>query len=217
MRLAAWRDGPLSLSVNQSGGFVRGDVGQARANLQLYFSPVSYTQTPLAARKLLNPDPFAAFLLSHNPRRPTNRGHLELASPDPTAPPAIHPNYLGTKVDVADVLADNRLLRAIAAALPLTEVITREPIPGAQVAGNEALLEDFRARADTVYHPTSTRMMAPDAATSVVDASLKVHGVAGWRMIDTSVFPTITSGNTNAPTVMVAEKGADMVMGDARA
>ena len=81
--------------------------------------------------------------------------------------------------------------------------------------GDEALLEDFRQRADTVYHPTSTCTMGPDVANSVVDARLRVHGVQGLRVIDASIFPTITSGNTNAPTVMVAEKGADMVRFDA--
>ena len=83
------------------------------------------------------------------------------------------------------------------------------------VNGDEALFTDFRARADTVYHPTSTCMMGADPATSVVDARLRVHGVEGLRVIDASVFPTITSGNTNAPTVMVAEKGSDMVIEDA--
>ena len=90
-------------------------------------------------------------------------------------------------------------------------------MPGSQFIGDEALLADFRARADTVYHPTSTCMMGVDPAVSVVDARLRVHGIQGLRVIDASVFPTITSGNTNAPTVMIAEKGADMVIEDASA
>ena len=216
LRYLADRTGPLSLSVNQSGGFVRSDPAKTHVNLQLYFSPVSYTKTPLQDRKLLNPDPFSAFLLSHNPCRPTSRGHLELVSADAAAHPAIHPNYLATQEDIDDVLAGNRLLRRIAATPPLADLITEEIIPGPSVAGDEALLADFRTRADTVYHPTSTCMMGPDPATSVVDASLRVHGAAGLRVIDASIFPTITSGNTNAPTVMVAEKGADMVIADAR-
>ena len=209
------RAGPLSMSVNQSGGFVRSDPGQEHPNLQLYFSPVSYTRTPLSERKLLNPDPFSAFLLSHNPCRPTSRGHLELASPDPLQHPLIHPNYLATEKDVADVLAGNRLLRQIASTAPLADIITQELVPGPQVAGDEALLDDFRKRADTVYHPTSTCMMGPDAGQAVVDSRLRVYGVDGLRVIDASIFPTITSGNTNAPTVMVAEKGASMVLEDA--
>ncbi len=217
LRYMADRAGPLSLSVNQSGGFVRSDASKLHPNLQLYFSPVSYTKTPLSERKLLNPDPFSAFLLSHNPCRPTSRGHIKLASADPKAYPIIHPNYLATQTDIDDVLAGNRLLRQLARTRPLADIITEELIPGIQTEGDEAMLADFRARADTVYHPTSTCMMGTEAATSVVDARLKVHGVKGLRVVDASVFPTITSGNTNAPTVMVAEKGAEMILEDARA
>ena len=98
----------------------------------------------------------------------------------------------------------------------MSDIITEEISPGRDINGDEALLADFRARADTVYHPTSTCMMGPDPATSVVDARLRVHGIDGLRVVDASIFPTITSGNTNAPTVMVAEKGADMIIEDAR-
>ena len=216
LRYMADRAGPLSLSVNQSGGFVRSDPARRNVNLQLYFSPVSYTMTPLSDRKLLNPDPFSAFLLSHNPCRPTSRGHVALRSADPTDHPAIHPNYLATQGDIDDVIAGNRLLRQIATTRPLADIITEEIIPGSDISGDEAQLADFRARADTVYHPTSTCMMGPDSITSVVDPHLRVHGMDGLRVIDASVFPTITSGNTNAPTVMVAEKGAAMIVEHAR-
>ena len=209
------RGGPLSMSVNQGGGFVRSGADQPNVNLQLYFSPVSYTQTPLSERRLLNPDPFSAFLLSFNACRPTSRGHLRIASPDPFAHPLIQPNYLSTEKDIAEAVAGNRLLRQIARAAPLSDIITEEIMPGSHINGDEALLADFRARADTVYHPTSTCMMGVDPATSVVDARLRVHSIQGLRVIDASIFPTITSGNTNAPTVMVAEKGADMVIEDA--
>jgi choline dehydrogenase len=217
LRYLADRAGPLSLSVNQSGGFVRSDAAQPHPNLQLYFSPVSYTKTPLSERKLLNPDPFSAFLLSFNSCRPTSRGHLQLASADAMDHPVIHPNYLATQSDLDEVRAGTRLLRALAQTRPLADIITEELIPGTAVEGDDALLDDFRARADTVYHPTSTCMMGPDAATSVVDARLRLHGVKGLRVVDASIFPTITSGNTNAPTVMVAEKGAAMILEDARA
>ena len=216
LRYMVDRAGPLSLSVNQSGGFVRSDPTQQNVNLQLYFSPVSYTNTPMAERKLLNPDPFSAFLLSHNPCRPTSRGHIELVSADPAAHPSIQPNYLSTQHDIDDVVAGNRLLRRIARARPLADIISEEIVPGPQVEGEDAQLDDFRRRADTVYHPTSTCMMASDPAVGVVDHRLRVHNVAGLRVIDASIFPNITSGNTNAPTVMVAEKGAAMIIEDAR-
>lgn len=212
-RFAFDRRGPLAMSVNQAGGFVRARPEDPHPNLQLYFSPVSYTRTPIAARRLLNPDPFPAFLLSFNACRPTSRGELAITSPHPMTRPAIRPNYLATEHDIDLARIGTRLLRRIAGAAPLSDVIERELVPGPEVS-DAALLDDFRARADTVYHPTSTCRMGPDPATSVVDARLRVHGVAGLRIVDASVFPSVTSGNTNAPTVMVAEKGAAMLAQD---
>ena len=211
------RGGPLSMSVNQGGGFVRSDASQTRPNLQLYFSPVSYTGTPLSQRRLTQPDPFSAFLLSFNACRPTSRGSLFILSSDPFAHPVIQPNYLTTDKDIADAMAGIRLLRQLATTAPLSGIITGEILPGEHLQSDESLLQDFQDRADTVYHPVGTCMMGPDPARSVVDNRLRVHGVQGLRVIDASIFPTITSGNTNAPTVMVAEKGAAMVAEDARA
>ena len=211
------RSGPLSMSVNQGGGFVRSGPDAVRADLQLYFSPVSYTQSPLSERKLLNPDPFSAFLLSFNACRPTSRGHLQIASADPFVHPAIYPNYLATDHDVQQAMRGIHLLRQIAATRPLADIITEELVPGSHLMTDAELLDDFRMRADTVYHPTSTCMMGPEPTTSVVDARLRVHGVQGLRVVDASVFPNLTSGNTNAPTVMVAEKAAAMILADSAA
>ena len=208
------RGGPLSMSVNQGGGFIRSRADLRRPDLQLYFSPVSYTQSPLSERKLLNPDPFSAFLLSFNACRPTSRGRLAIVSGDPRRHPRIMPDYLSTDQDVEDALTGAKLLRRLAATRPLADVIADEIRPGAAVRTDEDLLADFRDRADTVYHPVGTCAMGPDAGTAVVDARLRVHGISGLRVIDAAVFPTLTSGNTNAPTVMVAEKGADMVRQD---
>jgi choline dehydrogenase len=210
------RSGPLSMSVNQGGGFVRSSPDQQRPNLQLYFTPASYTQTPLSERKLLNPDPFSAILLSFNSCRPTSRGHLQIRSNNPFEYPLLQPNYLSTQQDIDEARAGNHLLRALASAGPLAEIITEELVPGGHLRGDDALMDDFRKRADTVYHPSSTCMMGPDAAASVVDVRLRVHGIEGLRVVDASIFPTITSGNINAPTVMVAEKGAAMILEDAR-
>jgi choline dehydrogenase len=106
------------------------------------------------------------------------------------------------------------LLRRLAAAAPLASVIESELLPGLDKTSEEDLLRDFRARAGTVFHPVSTCMMGPNPASSVVDARLRVHGIESLRIIDASVFPTITSGNTNAPTAMVADKGAAMLLAD---
>ena len=109
-----------------------------------------------------------------------------------------------------------QMLRALAKTAPLSNIITEELFPGCHLQSEDALFDDFRKRADTVYHPTSTCMMGVDPLASVVDARLRVHGVQGLRIVDASIFPTITSGNINAPTVMVAEKGAAMILEDAR-
>ncbi len=208
------RGGPLSMSVNQAGGFIRSRPDLTRPDLQLYFSPVSYTQTPLSERRLLNPDPFPAVLLSFNACRPTSRGRMSLSSPDPFEYPLIEPNYLSTDKDIEDAVTGSRLLRQLAAAEPLKSVFVEELIPGPKVATDEDLLADFRDRADTVYHPVGSCGMGPDPTRHVVDPRLKAHGLEGLRIADASIFPTVTSGNTNAPTTMVAEKAADLIRSD---
>jgi choline dehydrogenase len=180
----------------------------------LYFNPVSYMQTPLPARKLLSPDPFSAFLISFNACRPTSCGEVHIGSRDPRVAPVICPHYLSTERDLEEARAGCRLLRQIVATPPLADVITEELYPGPNVVSDEELLEDFRQRADTVYHPTCTCRMGPDPRDAVVDSRLRVHGLDNLRIIDASVFPTLTSGNTNAPTVMVAEKGVAMALED---
>ena len=208
------RRGPLSMSVNQGGGFVRSSPALAAPDLQLYFNPASYTASRTRTRRLMNPDAFPGFLLSFNACRPTSRGHVAIRSPDPLAEPAIVANYLSTEQDRNDVVAGARLMRRIAAAAPLAEVIDHEMQPGPARTSDAELLQDFRERAGTVFHPVSTCMMGPAPGEAVVDARLRVHGIDGLRVIDASVFPTITSGNTNAPTVMVAHKGAEMLLAD---
>jgi choline dehydrogenase len=210
LRYLFTRRGPLAMSVNQAGGFVKSDRAQPRPNLQLYFNPISYVAQG-KTRRQLNPDPFAAFILAFNPCRPTSRGRIEIRSQNPCDPPAIYANSLSTEQDVADVMAGVHLLRRLAATAPLSRYVAAEVFPGAAVQSDAELLEDFRKRAGTVFHPVSTCRMGPDPATAVVDASLRVYGVEGLRVIDASVFPSITSGNTNAPTIMVAEKGAALI------
>jgi choline dehydrogenase len=212
----ALRRGPLSLSVNQGGGFFRSRPGLERPNMQLYFSPVSYLKAPPGKRPLMSPDPYPGFLLSAQPCRPTSRGHLRIRSPDPVAPPMIVPNSLATEHDIRELLEGARFLRRLAATPPFTALIEAELQPGIAVQSDEAMLEDIRQRSSTVFHPVGTCRMGPDPRTAVVDSRLRVHGVQGLRVIDAAIFPSITSGNTNAPVIMVAEKGADLVLQDAR-
>jgi choline dehydrogenase len=208
------RGGPLSMSVNQGGGFVRSRPELRAPDMQLYFNPASYTGTRERTRRLMNPDPFPAFITSFNACRPTSRGHLAIRSADPQVAPAIYPNYLSTDQDLRDVQVGAHLLRRLAAAPPLAALIESEMRPGPEKTTDEQLLQDFRARAGSVFHPVGTCTMGTDPKSAVVDARLRVHGLEGLRIMDASIFPTITSGNTNAPTAMVADKGAAMLLAD---
>ncbi len=212
LRYLLGRQGILGMSVNQAGAFVRSRESLERPNLHLYFNPLSYTTAPSTKKRLTNPDPWPGFLMSFNTCRPTSRGSLAITSADPLAPPAIRPNSLATPEDLQDVFEGAALLRRIAAAAPLASIIESELQPGAAVQTPEALLEDFRQRAGTVYHASCTCAMGPDPRTAVVDAQLRVYGTTGLRVVDASVFPSVTSGNTNAPTIMVAEKAADLIL-----
>lgn len=215
MRYVATRGGPLALSVNQGGGFVRGRPGLTRPNLQLYFSPVSYIKAPPRTRPLLNPDPYPGFLLGYSACRPTSRGAITLRSADPFEPPVIRPGYLSTNHDIEEMVEGSRLMRQLAATPALSAIIDAELQPGATVMSDAEMADDIRQRAGTVYHPCGTCIMGPDPATAVVDARLRVHGIERLRVIDASIFPNVTSGNTNAPAIMVGEKGADLVLADA--
>ncbi len=206
------RKGPLSLSINQAGGFIRTRENLSRPNMQLYFSPVSYLKAPTDTRPLMNPDPFPGFLIGLQPLRPSSRGYLYIDSAEATAPPKIHPNYLSTQKDVNEMLEGVRFIRRLTATDALSGVIEKEIIPGAEITSDQALIEDIRARCETVFHPCGTCKMGSDANASVVDPKLKVHGVRGLRVADASIFPSITSGNINAPTMMVGEKAADLIL-----
>jgi len=211
------RSGPLSMSVNQAGGFVRSDASQPHPNLQLYFNPMTFSTSPGRHRRLLSPDPFPGFLLSCQSCRPTSRGQVKIRSANPLTAPLIYANSLSTDKDLAEVIAGTRLLREIAATRPLRDYAAAEIRPGIETQSDAERLEDFRQRAGSIYHPVGTCRMGADPREAVVDSRLRVHGIAGLRIIDASVFPTVTSGNTNAPTIMVAEKGAAMMIEDPEA
>jgi len=209
------RRGPLSLSINQAGGFFRSRAELARPDIQLYFAALTYERAPPGVRPLMNPDPFPGFGTSVSPCRPTSEGHLQIRSGDPAEPPLIQPNYLSTNADVEELLAGARFLRALARTPALSAVIDAELKPGPSVESDADIVADIRARSYSVFHPCGTCRMSPDAADSVVDPRLRVHGLEGLRVVDASIFPTVTSGNINAPAIMTGEKGADLLLEDA--
>jgi len=206
------RNGLLSLSINQAGGFVRSHPSRPRPNMQMYFAAMTYTRAPPGERPLLQPDPFPGFLNSIGLTRPGSRGHLQIASADPMTPVKIYPNYLSCDDDITQMLEGARLLRQLASMPALAELIESETRPGIAIQSDDEFIEDIRQRADTVFHPSCTCMMGPDPKTAVVDAKCRVYGVDRLRVVDTSIFPALISGNTNAPTMMVAEKAADMIL-----
>ncbi|MCW3151816.1 GMC family oxidoreductase N-terminal domain-containing protein [Achromobacter spanius] len=208
------RKGALAMSVNQAGGFFRGDAGQAHPNLQLYFNPLSY-QIPKNNKASLKPEPYSGFLLCFNPCRPTSRGSIEIASRHPRDAALIDPNYLSTDKDIAEVIQGSRLLRKIMQAPALRGITVEEVLPGPTVDSDAQMLQYFREHSGSIYHLCGSCAMGSDNARSVVDKRLKVHGLAGLRIVDASIFPNVTSGNTHAAVLMVAEKGADLILEDA--
>ena len=206
--------GAFAMSVNQAGGFFEGAPDEPRPNIQLYFNPLSY-RIPQNPKAGLTPEPYSGYLIAFNSCRPTSRGTILIGSPDPSAAPKIRPNFLATDQDVREVVQGSRLVRRIAAAPAIATLTEAEVSPGPETESDAALIDYFRANASSIYHLCGTCMMGPDPQTSVVDARLKVHGVPGLRVIDASIFPNVTAGNINAPTMMVAEKGARMVLADA--
>ena len=205
------RRGPLTMAPSQLGLFTRSDPSRARANLQFHVQPLSLDKfgDPLHA--------FPAFTTSVCNLQPTSRGHVRLRSADPNDKPVIKPNYLSTPEDREIAAASIRVARRIVAQPALQRYAPVEYLPGPQVRDDdEAALA--RAAGDigtTIFHPVGTvRMGRATDATAVVDERLRVIGLQGLRVIDASVMPTITSGNTAAPTMMIAEKGAAMVLAD---
>ncbi|MEX3947771.1 GMC family oxidoreductase [Paraburkholderia sp. EG287B] len=207
------RKGPFSMSVNQSGGFFRTSQDEAHPNMQVYFNPLSY-RIPRSNRAQLTPEPYSGFLVCFNPCRPTSRGSVEIASANVEDAPKIRGNYLSTQKDRDEAIAGSRLVRKLMTARALQGITEAEVTPAGEVTDDASMLKFFREQSGSIYHLCGSCAMGPDPRTSVVDARLRVHGIEGLRVVDASIFPNITSGNTNAPTMMIAEKGADMILED---
>ena len=205
------------MSLNQGGGFFRTNPSETRPNMQLYFQVFSTVIPKSGERPILTPDPWPGFSIGLSNCRPTSRGSVTIRSGDPRVAPKITVNAYSTDHDVAEMLDAVKFLRRIAAQPSMARVIAEEVLPGPQCVSDDEMIADFRRRSGTVYHPVATCRMGPDPARSVVDPRLRVHGIAGLRVIDASVFPVNISGNTNAPTIVAGAKGADMVLEDQKA
>ena len=206
------RRGPLTMAPSQLGIFMRSDPNQQRANIQFHVQPLSLDKfgDPLHA--------FPAITVSACNLRPSSRGTVRPRSADPEAPPLIAPNYLATLEDRAVAADAIRATRRLMAQKAMRDFEPEEYLPGPSVGDDTASLA--KAAGDigtTIFHPVGTARMGIALDTeSVVDARLRVHGIDGLRVVDASIMPTITSGNTNTPTAMIAEKGAMMILEDSR-
>lgn len=208
------RRGPLTLSLNQAGGFIRTDPDANRPDLQLYFTPLSYTRAPVGTRPLISPDPFPGFLIGFNPCKPTSTGHLQIKSADAMVAPELHPNYLATRHDRDLMLTGMRMMRNFTSTPALKDLVAEEIYPGAPVQSDDQMMDFIRENAWTVFHQCGTCRMGDSRAGNVVDAKLRVHGTKGLRVADASIFPSIPTGNTNAPAIMVGEKASDLILQD---
>jgi len=205
-----FRRGPLTMGASQVCVFARTTPEAATPDIQFHLQPLSADKPGEGLHR------FSAFTSSTCQLRPESRGVIELRSPFARDYPAIHPNYLATVKDQQVTVAGMKLSRAIAATNTLAPLIESELSPGIEAASDAQLLEAARNISQTIYHPVGTCKMGPDE-TAVVDERLRVRGLQGLRVVDASIMPTLVSGNTNAPTIMIAEKASDMILADSRA
>jgi choline dehydrogenase len=209
VRYAAFRTGPLTIAAGTSGAFFKTNPRLATPDVQIHFLPFS---TDRMGEKLHS---FSAFSASVCQLRPESRGSLRIKSADPAVPPEIRINYLATETDRTAFVEGVKILRKILAAPALKPYVVDEMLPGSKVTSDEDILAFCRKAGSTVYHPTSTCRMGNDPL-AVVDQRLRLRGIEGLRVVDASVMPDLMSGNTNAPTIMIAEKASDMILEDAR-
>jgi choline dehydrogenase-like flavoprotein len=199
------------MAPSQVGVFARSSPDYATANLEFHFQPLSLDKWGEGMH------PFDAFTASVCNLRPSSRGSIHATTPDSRTPPEIRPNYLSTEEDRRVAVDALRLTRRIVAQAPLARYRPEEFRPGPQASSDEDLVKAAGDLGTTIFHPVGTARMGVETdPMAVLDERLRVRGVAGLRVIDASAMPRITSGNTNSPTIMIAEKGAAMVLQDSK-
>ncbi|HEY7943453.1 MAG TPA: choline dehydrogenase [Casimicrobiaceae bacterium] len=207
------RDGPMAVGINQGGIFARTRPGVATPDVQFHIATLSSDMAGSPTHA------FSGFTMSVCQLRPQSRGSVRIKSADPLAPPALQPNYLSAPGDRETLLAGIRLARKLAATPALAPYVRAEYQPGIAAQSDADLIEFAKNTGGTIFHPSGTCSMGDIARDrqAVVDSELRVHGVDGLRVVDCSIMPTLTSGNTNVPVVMIAEKAADLILREATA
>ena len=206
------RSGPLAVGINQGGCFMKALPDEAESpDIQFHVATLSADMAGASVHK------FSGFTLSMCQLRPESRGHIRIRSTNPFEPPEMQPNYLDTDLDRRTAVASIRAARSIAQSNAMKPMVKREVKPGLEDDSDEALLEFCRNNGATIFHPTGTcKMGKDDDPMAVLDSRLRVRGIKNLRVIDCSSMPTLVSGNTNAPAVMMAEKAVDMIREDAK-
>ena len=207
MQYILFRTGPLTLSASQVFAFTNTSLDGSRPNIQFHMQPLSADKPGDGVH------PFSAFTMSVCVLRPESRGEVSINSSNPEDLPTIIPNYLSTESDREVAVESIKVARKIAQANSIKDHILDEFVPGASYSSDEELLEAARNHSQSIYHPVGTCKMGHDKE-SVVDDQLRVHGVKNLRVVDASIMPELVSGNTNAPTMMIAEKAAEMILGN---
>jgi choline dehydrogenase len=197
--------GPLTSNVGEAVAFLRTQSSLPAPDIELIFAPVYFLYHGFESPKE------HGFTLGVILLRPQSRGHLQLRSADPLAAPLLQPSYFGELSDLQTIIAGIKAARQIAQAAPFTSFRGAETVPGAGVEDDAAIGDNIRRRFQSLYHPVGTCKMGSDPL-AVVDSNLRVHGVTGLRVVDASIMPTLIGGHTHAPTVMIAEKAADLLV-----
>jgi choline dehydrogenase len=210
------RKGLLTLSAAHIAAFCKSRPDLAAPDIQFHILPATTDTSNVGEGGAMELEDKPGLTIAPCQVRPESRGHIRIKSPDPTVHPSILANYLSDPLDQEVALAGIRWGRKIAAQPVLTPYIDHEILPGPDLATDPALLMFSRMAGQTLYHPVGTCQMG-SGPNAVVDAELRVHGVSGLRVVDASIMPRLVSGNTNAPTIMVAEKASDMILGKVRA
>ena len=209
-----FRSGPLSLSINQGGGFIRWKNREDYPNLQVYFNPLTYSVSHANKRPLLKTDRFDGFIIGFQPCRPNSRGNIRLLSKEINDDPLIDPGYLSNEKDLYDLECAYDFVRKISQTHSLDNIIDHPIGIDLIKSSTKEMISHFRQNATSVYHPCGTCKMGPDKDTGVVSNRLKVHGLQNLWVVDASVFPNITSGNINAPVMMTAYIGGNLISED---
>ena len=205
------KSGPLSIPVNQTSGFVRSEIKSVVPDLQIYANPIAYS-TDHNGRTYVNNK--SGFLISAQPTRSTSRGSINIQSPDVKVSPLINTNSLTTKDDQLMAVKAGRMIQQIANTKAIKSVTKKAFDVNFMNLDDEGLLNSFREVASTVYHPCCTCRMGSSINNSVINNKLQIHGLKNIRVVDASSFPNITSGNINAPTMMLAYRAAEIILED---